>query len=135
MPNLNKVMMMGHLTRDPQLSYLPSQMEVVDFGLATSHKYKKQDGTTVEDTCFVDCQMFGKRASVLQKYLHKGDPLFIEGRLKFESWQAQDGTKKSKHKVVVEEFQFIPRQEKSQQSEPAKPTAKNTEPIDEDIPF
>ena len=62
MANLNKVMLIGNLTRDPQLSYLPSQTPVVEFGLAISRRYKKQDGSQGEETCFVDCQMFGKSA-------------------------------------------------------------------------
>ncbi|MHC4927883.1 MAG: single-stranded DNA-binding protein, partial [Planctomycetota bacterium] len=100
---------MGNMTRDPQLSYLPSQTPVVEFGLAISRKYKKQDGTQAEDVCFVDCQLFGKRAEVINKYFKKGEPIFVEGRLKFDSWTAQDGSKRSKHRVFVENFEFIGR--------------------------
>ena len=107
MASFNKVILMGRLTRDPQLSYLPSQTAVVEFSLATSRTYKKQDGSQAEDVCFTDCQMFGKRAEVINKYLHKGDPLFVEGRLKFDSWQAQDGSKRSKLRVFVENFEFM----------------------------
>ena len=107
MASYNKVIFMGNLTRDPQLSYLPSQTPVVEFSLAMNHKYKKQDGSQAEDICFVECQMFGKRAEVINKYLKKGDPLFVEGRLKFDTWQAQDGSKRSKHRVFVENFQFM----------------------------
>jgi single-strand DNA-binding protein len=107
MANFNKVLLMGNLTRDPQLSYLPSQTAVVDFGLATNRKYKGQDGSMKEDTCFVDCQAFGKTAENINKYCKKGNPLFVEGRLKFDSWTAQDGTKRSKHRVTVENFQFL----------------------------
>ena len=106
MANLNKVMLMGNLTRDPQLSYLPSQTPVVEFGLATTRKYKKQDGSQGEDVCFVDCQMFGKRAEVINQYLKKGSPLFVEGRLKFDSWE-KDGQKRSKLRVFVENFEFL----------------------------
>ncbi len=108
MGSLNKVLLMGNMTRDPQLSYLPnSQMAVIEFGLAITRKFKKQDGTQGEDTCFVDCQLFGKRAEVVQKYFKKGDPIFVEGRLKYDSWQAQDGSKKSKLRVNVENFEFV----------------------------
>ena len=107
MANFNRVILIGNLTRDPQLSYLPSQAAVVEFGLATNRKWTAQDGTQGQETCFVDCQMFGKRAEVINKYLHKGDPLFVEGRLKFDSWQGQDGTKRSKLRVFVENFEFI----------------------------
>ncbi len=107
MASYNRVILLGNLTRDPQLSYLPSQTPVVEFGLATNRKWKGQDGQEHDETCFVDCQMFGKRAEVINKYLKKGNPLFVEGRLKFDSWQAQDGSKRSKLRVFVENFEFI----------------------------
>lgn len=107
MASFNKVIMLGNLTRDPQLSYTPSQTAVVDFGLAMNRRWVGQDGSQKEETCFVDCRMFGKRAEVINKYLRKGQPLFVEGRLSFESWTAQDGSKRSRHRVTVEEFQFI----------------------------
>ena len=107
MASYNKVILLGNLTRDPQLSYLPSQTAVVEFGLATNRKWQAQDGSQREEVCFVDCQMFGKRAEVINKYLHKGEQLFVEGRLKFDSWQAQDGSKRSKLRVFIENFEFI----------------------------
>ena len=107
MASFNKVILLGNLTRDPQLSYLPSQTPVVEFGLATNRKWTAQDGSQRDETCFVDCQMYGKRAEVINKYLKKGNPLFVEGRLKFDSWQAQDGSKRSKLRVFVENFEFI----------------------------
>lgn len=107
MASYNKVMLLGNLTRDPQLSYLPSQTAVVEIGIATNRKFKKNDGSQGEEVCFVDCIMFGKRAEVINKYLGKGDPLFLEGRLKFESWQGQDGKKHSKLKVLIENFEFV----------------------------
>jgi single-strand DNA-binding protein len=109
MANFNKVLLMGNLTRDPQLSYLPSQTPVVDFGLAVNRVFKKQDGTDGRETCFVDCQMFGKRAEALNKYVKKGDPLFVEGRLKLDQWEAQDGSKRSRLRVFVENFEFLGR--------------------------
>jgi single-strand DNA-binding protein len=107
MSNFNKVLLMGNLTRDPQLTYLPSETAVVDFGLAVNRKWKSREGENRDETCFVDCRMFGRRAEVINKYCKKGNPLFIEGRLTFDSWQAQDGTKRSKLKVTVENFEFI----------------------------
>lgn len=107
MSNFNKIFLMGNLTRDPQLSYLPSQTAVVDFGLAVNRKWKSREGEDRDETCFVDCRMFGRRAEVINKYCKKGNPLFIEGRLTFDSWQAQDGTKRSKLRVTVENFEFI----------------------------
>jgi single-strand DNA-binding protein len=108
MANFNKIMLLGNLTRDPQLSYLPSQTAVVDFGMAINRKYKKQDGSVGEEVCFVDCQSFGKPAETLNKYCKKGNLLFVEGRLKFDSWTKQDGSKASKHRVLIENFQLMP---------------------------
>ncbi len=102
----NKIILMGNLTRDPQLSYLPSQTAVVDFGIATNRKWKK-DGEEREEVCFVDCQAFGKLAETLSKWLTKGKPVLVEGRLKLDKWTAQDGTNRSKHKVLVESFSFV----------------------------
>jgi single-strand DNA-binding protein len=107
MANFNKVLLMGNLTRDPQLSYLPSQTAVVDFGLAINRQWTGQDGSKKEEACFVDCRAFGKQAETFNKYMSKGKPVFIEGRLTYDSWTAQDGTKKSKLKVTVENFQFL----------------------------
>jgi len=107
MANFNKVLLMGNLTRDPQLSYLPSQTPVVDFGLAVNRRWTGKDGESKEETCFIDCRVFGKPAETVNKYLHKGQPLFVEGRLVYETWTGQDGTKKSRHRVIVEGFQFI----------------------------
>ena len=104
--NFNRVIMMGNLTRDPQLSYLPNQTAVVDFGMAVNRKWGK-DGQDHEEVCFVDCVAFGKTAENINKYMAKGKPLLIEGRLTFESWTAQDNTKRSKHKINVQSFQFV----------------------------
>lgn len=107
MANYNKVMLMGNLTRDPQLSYLPSQTAVVEFGLAVNRRWTGKDGSKKEDTCFIDCRAFGKPAETINKYLSKGRPVFVEGRLDFDSWTTDDGTKRSKHRVTVESFQFL----------------------------
>ena len=107
MANFNKVLLMGNLTRDPQLSYLPSQTPVVDFGLAVNRKWTSKEGESKDEVMFVDCRAFGRPAETLNKYMRKGRPLFVEGRLSFEQWTAQDGSKKSRHRVVVENFQFL----------------------------
>ena len=109
MANLNRVLLMGNLTRDPQLSYLPSQTAVVEFGLAMNRVFRKQDGSEGKEACFVDCQMFGKRAEAINKYVKKGDPLFVEGRLKLDQWTAQDGSKRSRLRIFVENFEFLGR--------------------------
>jgi single-strand DNA-binding protein len=107
MASFNKVIMLGNLTRDPQLSYLPSQTPVVEFGLATNRKFKGSDGSMRDDTCFVDCQAFGRMAENISKYCKKGQPLMIDGRLTFDTWEAQDGSKRSKHRVTIESFTFV----------------------------
>ena len=107
MASYNKVILMGNLTRDPQLSYLPSQTPVVDFGLAINRKWKDQQGQMREDVCFVDCRTFGKQAETINQYMRKGRSLMVEGRLEFDQWEAQDGSKRSKHRVFVERFTFV----------------------------
>jgi len=107
MPTFNKVILLGHLTRDPKLSYTPSQTAVVDFGLAMNRKWVDQSKSPREEVCFVDCRAFGKSAENVSKYCKKGKPLLVEGRLTFDSWESQDGTKHNKLRVTVERFQFI----------------------------
>jgi single-strand DNA-binding protein len=107
MANYNKVLLIGNLTRDPQLSYLPSQTAVVDFGLAVNRRWTGKDGQARESTCFIDCRAFAGQAETINKYLTKGRPVFVEGRLEYDTWTAQDGTKRSKHRVTVESFQFL----------------------------
>lgn len=109
MANLNKVMLIGNLTRDPELKYLPNQTAVCEFGLAVNRTWTGQDGVKKEETTFVDCTAWAKQAEVLQKWRKKGDPLFVEGRLKLDQWEAQDGSKRSKMRVIVENFQFLNR--------------------------
>ncbi len=107
MANYNKVMLIGNLTRDPQLSYLPSQTPVVDFGLAVNRRWKSKTGEDKEETCFIDCRAFARLAENINKYMRKGRALFVEGRLTYDTWTAQDGSKRSKHRVTVENCQFL----------------------------
>ena len=107
MGSFNKVILLGRLTRDPKLSYLPSQTAVCEFSVATSRTYKKQDGSKGEESCFTDCNIVGIRAEVINQYFKKGDPIFVEGRLKLDTWKAQDGSNRSKLRVFVENFEFV----------------------------
>lgn len=102
MANFNKVILMGNLTRDPEMRTTQGGTQVVKFGMAISRKFKDQ-----ETTCFVDCTAFGRTGEVIQQYMSKGRPIFVEGRLDFSSWQDQDGNKRSKLGVIVENFQFL----------------------------
>ena len=107
MPNLNKVMLMGNLTRDPELRYTPSNMAVVNLGLAINRRWRNQQGEQQEETTFVDCEAWGKTAEVINQYFRKGKPIFIEGRLKLDQWQDKEGHNRNRLKVVVETFQFV----------------------------
>ncbi|MHC4265604.1 MAG: single-stranded DNA-binding protein [Planctomycetota bacterium] len=139
MANFNKVLLMGNLTRDPQLTYLPSQTAVVEFGLASNRRWKSQEGQQREETCFIDCRAFGRMAENINKYLTKGRPVFIEGRLTFDSWTAQDGSKRSKHRVTVENFQFLSSAGAGQsERDEGRPQAQQQTPVadsEDDIPF
>ena len=109
MSSFNKVLLLGNLTRDPQLKQLPGgTTQVSEFGLAVNRRYKTAQGEDREETLFVDCAAFGKQAEVIQQYCKKGKALFIEGRLKFDTWEdKQGGGTRSKISVVVETFQFV----------------------------
>lgn len=107
MANFNKVILAGNLTRDPQLSMLPSNTPVAEFGMAINRRWKTPDGQDREEVCFVDCSCFGRQAETLNKYMKKGNPLLVEGRLKFDSWEGKDGQKRSRLRVVVDHFQFL----------------------------
>ena len=140
MANYNKILLLGNLTRDPQLSYTPNQIAVADFGLATNRRWTAKDGAQREETCFIDCRAFGRQAENINKYMAKGRLIFIEGRLALETWTAQDGTKRSKHRVTVESFQFLPGSGATVDDRQAVPdTSADTEgskqTTDDDIPF
>mgnify|MGYP006300352647 CR=1 FL=1 len=107
MADFNRVILIGNLTRDPQLRYTPSQMPVCDFGVATNRHWTGKDGQKREEVTFVDCTAWGRQAEIIQKYLNKGRPIFIEGRLTYSSWEGPDGKKRSKLEVTVERFQFL----------------------------
>ena len=108
MASYNKVLLMGNLTRDPEMKYLPSGTAVANFGMAISERYTdRQSGEQRENVCFVDVEAWDRQAEVVNEYLSKGSPVFIDGSLKFESWETEDGTKRSKLKVRLIRFQFI----------------------------
>ena len=101
-------MLMGNLTRDPELRYLPNNTAVVNFGMAMNRQWRGQEGEQRDETTFVDCSAFARTAEVINQYLKKGRPIFIEGRLKYEQWQDREsGANRSRLSVVVENFQFI----------------------------
>jgi len=123
MASYNRVFLMGNLTRDPQVKHLPGhahgQMVVVEFGLAVNRRYKTADGADKEEVAFVDCSAFGRQAETISQYCTRGKPIFVEGRLKFDTWDdKQGGGKRSKLAVVVENFQFLGRPGDSDNASP-----------------
>ena len=108
MASYNKVILMGNLTRDPELKYLPSGTAVANFGLAMNETYTdRQTGEKREEVCFVDVEAWGRQAEIANEYLQKGSSVFIDGSLRFDSWEADDGTKRSRLRVRAFRFQFI----------------------------
>ena len=106
MANFNKVILMGNLTRDIEMRTTQGGMQIAKFGLAINRKWS-QNGEQKESTCFVDLTAFGRQAEVLGQYVGKGSPLFVEGRLEYSTWESQEGGKRSKLEVIVENFQFV----------------------------
>jgi len=145
MASYNRIIMMGNLTRDPQLTYLPSQTPVVEFGLASNRKWRAKDGTDRDETCFIDCRAYGKPAETISKYCKKGRSLLVEGRLTLDQWESPDGQKHSKHRIFVENFTFTDsRSSEGGQAAPAARGGGNAAPApmddfgpapDDDIPF
>lgn len=109
MANLNKVLLIGRLTRDPELRYTQGGTAVTEFGIAINREYTTADGTRKKDTCFVDIVLWARRAEVACQYLKKGSPIFVEGRLELDQWQSQEGQKRSRLRVVADNFQFLER--------------------------
>jgi len=107
MASLNKVFLMGNLTRDPELRYTPAGLAVASFGIAINRAWTAKTGEQKEDVCYVEINIFGRRAEVVGEYLSKGNPIFIEGRLQFNQWETKDGQKRSTLRVVADNFQFI----------------------------
>ena len=107
MSKLNKVFLMGNLTKDPELRYTPSGTAITGFGIAINREWQGPDGEKKKEVCFVEINMFGRRAEAINEYFKKGNPIFIEGRLKFEQWETKDGQKRNALRVVAENFEFI----------------------------
>lgn len=104
---MNKVILIGNLTKNIDLKYLTTGVAVGESSMAINQVYKKQDGTKVQDTCFIDIVMYGRSAEISNQYLNKGSKLCIEGKLNFQQWSDQYGNKRSKHIVSVEKVEFL----------------------------
>lgn len=103
----NKVIMVGNLTRDIELRYLPSGSAIAKSAIATSYKYKSATGEQKDEVCFLDFNIFGRSAEVANQYLKKGSKVLLEGRLVFEQWTAQDGSTRSRHSLRVDAMKML----------------------------
>lgn len=136
MANLNKVFIMGNLTRNPELRYTPAGLAVASFGIAINSTWTAKNGEKKEEVCYVDVSIFGRRAEVVGEYFSKGSPIFIEGRLQYNQWETKDGQKRNTLRIVADNFQFIGGSAKRQEGGdvPAK-EGKSLEDMPEDINF
>lgn len=138
MASFNKVLLLGNLTRDPELRFTAGGAAVASFGLAVNRKYK-QGEEWKEDVCFVDITVWGKQAENCTEYLSKGRSVFIEGRLNFSSWETKEGQKRNKLDVVANTVQFLSRpgaeQGSSDYASPDTPGGEGPPPEGDDIPF
>lgn len=141
MARMNSVYLRGNMTRDPEKRFLPSGNSVVSFGLAVNRRYRSGDDWK-EDTCFVDVVVFGRQGDWVMEQTSKGSPLVVEGRLSFRSWEAQDGSKRSKHEVVANNVHFISRRDEatgggagSGSVSSYAPPPQDSPMTDDDIPF
>ena len=108
MANLNKVLLIGNLTRDPELRYTPQGSAICDLGLAINRQYTTNDGVKKEEVCFIDITAWGRQAETCNRFVKKGSQIFVEGRLKLDSWQDKEtGKNRSKINVVAERIQFL----------------------------
>ena len=105
--SLNKVLLMGNLTRDPEVRYTPKGTAVGDLGLAVNDSYKAQDGTIKETVTFINVEVWGRQAETCKQYLSKGRPVFIEGQLRLDQWETPQGEKKSQLRVRADRVQFL----------------------------
>ncbi|MFM8337299.1 MAG: single-stranded DNA-binding protein [Opitutaceae bacterium] len=154
MPSLNKVLLMGNLTRDPELRVTPKGTPICQFALAINRKFKMESGESREEVIYVDVEAWGKQGETIAKYVTKGRPLFVEGRLRLDQWEDKNTKeKRSRMKVVLEQFQFLgdgrgaagsapggdaPAASPERISPPPRSTAPKpaaSENLDEDVPF
>lgn len=136
----NKVIIAGNLTRDIDMKFLPSGAAIANTGIATTKKFKNQMGEDKEEVLFVDIAFFGRRAEIAQQYLRKGSKVLIEGRLKLDSWTDQNGQKRSKHSVSVDNMQMLdskgsnaPAHVAQKKEDPIQVSNSNDNPFDDDI--
>lgn len=145
MPNLNRVLLMGNVTRDPEVKYTPKGTAIAQIGMAINRTWSDDSGQKKEEVTFVDVEFFGRVAEIAGQYVKKGNPLFVEGRLKLDTWDDKaTGQKRSKMKVVCENMQLMggkpSGEQKPQQRPPAAPPPRpqadpDLDAAPDDIPF
>lgn len=128
MAGYNRVVLVGNLTRDPQVRQTSSGTAVADIGLAANERYRNKDGEQVETTCFVDIVAWGRQAECCGQYLSKGASVLVEGRLQLDRWETEDGQKRSKMRVKADRVRFLGR------AKSADATGPEAEP-EEALPF
>ena len=128
MANFNKVLLMGNLTRDPDVRTTPSGMKIAKLGLAVNRRFRTRDDENREETTFVDIDAFGNQAELIERYCQKGTPLFIEGRLRLDQWESNTGEKRSKLTVVMENFQFLGSPQSQEQAPAREHGSSHTQP-------
>jgi single-strand DNA-binding protein len=149
MASFNRVILIGNLTRDPELRYIPSGTAVTEIGLAVNDRRKGPNGDWIDETTFVDVTLWGRTAEVASEYLNKGSSVLVEGRLKLDTWE-KDGKKNSKLRVVGEKMQLLgskggggggggggrgPARRNDDEAQYGQPAAADVGPPDDDIPF
>jgi len=149
MASLNKVLLIGNLTRDPEVRMMSSGRPVCNFGLALNRNYKDAEGNKKEEVTFVDVECFGPRAEAVGRFFSKGRAIFVEGRLKLDQWETKEGEKRSAIRVVLDNFEFVDvgksdgHTTPDQSNRPVTPTEKpkpqeslsDDNGFDEDVPF
>ena len=150
MASLNRVLLIGNLTRDPEVRMMSSGRPVCNFGLALNRNYKDSEGNRKEETTFVDVECFGPRAEAVARFFSKGRPIFVEGRLKLDQWESKEGEKRSALRVVLDNFEFVDSGKSDQSSHdtpslssPSTPPSSSPQidpikddiDLDEDVPF
>ncbi len=132
MTSFNKVIMIGNLTKDPEVRYTPSGTAVANFGLAVNHRYKQGDEMK-DEVCFIDIVVFGKQAENCGQYLSKGQGVIVDGRLQQRRWEADDGQKRSRHEVVAQSVRFLSKKQSESHDNDSSGDASGEE--SQDVPF
>ena len=152
MASLNKVLLIGNLTRDPDVRMMSNGRPVCNFGLALNRSYKDGEGNRKEETTFVEVESFGPRAEAVGRFFTKGRSIFIEGRLKLDQWESKEGEKRSALRVVLDSFEFVdskqdgaspqprtlettPSPESEDTKSSTSPTENKEDALDDDVPF